>query len=114
MSCAPDLPSPTPGPRTIRPAARLGSATGRRTSWLLAAARVGGRAIQSVLAGPGRRVLSRPGHSNVGDVYVEYARPVAPLEATIGRIELGLLAGVAGGALLAGGAGARIARRPEP
>lgn len=57
------------------------------------------------------RVVTRLGHANIGPVYVQYARPVAALDATIGRLELYSVVGVIAGALLAGAAGVLIARR---
>jgi signal transduction histidine kinase len=66
----------------------------------------------------GYRVISQPAVVKetatglpVGQVILQYARPVAPTEATVKRVELFLLVGVLAGSVLALMAGMAIARR---
>ncbi|MBA3808249.1 MAG: HAMP domain-containing histidine kinase [Solirubrobacterales bacterium] len=64
----------------------------------------------------GYRVLSRPGvvtqnGERVGEVIIQYGRRVSDTEATVRRVELGLLVGVLLGTCLALMAGMAIARR---
>jgi two-component system OmpR family sensor kinase len=65
----------------------------------------------------GYRVETRALPRSIGDVpllgpfYVQYARPVAPVEATVSRLRLFLIIGVLGGSALALLAGLTVARR---
>jgi signal transduction histidine kinase len=65
----------------------------------------------------GYRIETRPLPRSIGEVplfgpfFVQYARPLAPVEATVGRLRLFLIIGVLGGAGLALLAGLMVARR---
>jgi signal transduction histidine kinase len=64
----------------------------------------------------GYRVETRPVAQTLGDLplsrfFVQYARPLAPVEATVGRLRLFLIIGVLSGAGLALLAGLMVARR---
>ena len=108
----PDLDGFTPGSGTI---IRIVNADGYEFN-STAHTRDFGPPKQRTVKKDGYRIETRPLPQTLGDLplsrfFVQYARPLAPVEATVGRLRLFLVIGVLSGAGLALLAGLMVARR---
>ncbi|MGI8556712.1 MAG: HAMP domain-containing sensor histidine kinase [Solirubrobacteraceae bacterium] len=70
-----------------------------------------GAPLSSSINIEGYRVETRQLRSNIGDIFLQYARPVSDLGSTIARLQLFLIVGVLAGTGLALAAGTMIAAR---